>query len=252
MGRFGWARSDNQLTRIVILSSLRRRILSQSTRALRIAIVAMLSAFLPGCIGIAHVLVDVAPVAIEVSQTSESRHGSHKIELVCLHYMGDSDAFVRLLSPNPPVSSGFYDWYLVEAKGQPVQFNCAGEKRYIGFPFIPLIPMGPTPEASKSRYLFLRVDSSERLFRVAVVGRKGSVTHTDLASARASAPPLLFEPTPKLGSPRQTDLFLEHVSRQSEYYRSVQWTKSDGAEVAEVTSDVNGDISSIKIRIKQL
>lgn len=219
-------------------------------RSVRFALAVTANMLLGGCLGIAHYSADVVPVTIEVNQMGDWTPGLHKIEVVCPHLSGDSTAFVGLLSSNVPMSHVSYEWFVAELEGQPVNFKCSGEQRYIGVPFVPFVSLASGPEASKSRNIFLRVDGADQLVKIRVVGKKTSVSSTNLASAKLSAPQSVFEPEPKLTSPQQTDLFLKHVGRQLDYYQSIRWSMSDAVDVKTVSIGDEGDIVSVKLGVK--
>lgn len=250
MGRSGWGRSNFPRERIIFMTCVRPGFSWQSIRALRISIAAALGALVSGCIGIGHIKVDVSPVTVEFTQAAPETPAPRSVELACLQFMGESDAFVSLLNSSAAAGGTSRDWHRAEMKGQPLQFKCPGEMRYIGFPAVPLIPLAPSREESKSRRFFVRADGSDQLFRIAIVGRAATVTQTDLDRTRSSVPPSLLEPIPRLGSPQQTELFLERVRLSSEFYRGVPWRRSEGLEVIDIKTSDSGDILAIRIRLK--
>ncbi len=110
--------------------------------------------------------------------------------------------------------------------GEMVEISFPKERRYVGFPVV-IVPLGPNPDQSRKRVLFIRNTSKNLLYRVLLLGEHATVNVADLSDEQNKLPPLLKGDTPDYGTPDNDEWYDE----LSEFNKNFKWKPSSNWSV---------------------
>ena len=209
----------------------------------KIVLVAMVVSIISGCVGLSHVRVNVP--AFEVSGVVAGQKNATDVYffyIVVPEFYGASGAFVSLVNGNLTTDS-LYQWKeAYSSKGQLFNTNFNEENRYIGSMF----PFSPSKETMESRIIFIYVNGSDTVYKVFVHGDDASVEKSNIKLLKNILPDSLRRGIKEQwGGPRE-----KQIEDEIEFYRRVNWEKSDDLIIQEVSRDRKLDRLKFELNFK--
>jgi len=210
-------------------------------RLVRALSVVTIAASISGCLGLAHVSVEVPSLELSgelVNETSSLAGGS--IYILLPEFYGESDAFLSITTGKLK-SDSLYQWQKIDI-GQEKIFSAKFDKesRYIGF----MVPFSPGKEVMESRTIFIWPTASKTMYRIRVNGNKPTVEETNIEILKDNLPESLrYEAEKKWGGPRE-----RQIAEELEFYKKAKWDSTNDLHVVEVLR--NGELDSLTIELQ--
>jgi hypothetical protein len=206
------------------------------------ALVLLAALGLSGCVGIAHTLIPVPPLQVQL-QTTPTATAMGQIDVLRPEFWADGQTFVALVKDSLVSDKVAYEWQAASlSKVRATEVVFPKEERYIGFPVF-IIPWGPSNESSRKRRIFLRVANDDELYRVSITGDKAVIEVTSLAAARRNLPPALQGPRPVPPAPE----WRAWSEAEEEFYKSITWRESRRISVNGLQRSDSRDVLSLQV-----
>ena len=203
----------------------------------------ILSIAMFGCMGLAHVNVNVP--AFEVIGTVvdvENESMSDSALLIAPKFYGSTDALISLLKESLK-NTYFYQLQRVDVirdRSFTAKFN--EESRYIGF----MVPFAPSKETMESRTIFVCFNKLDTVYRVKLHGNKSIVEKANITELRSSLPTSLRGDTEtKWGGPIE-----KQIREEVDFYTKINWLKTSELRVVDILRNSNLDKLSFELNLK--
>jgi len=193
---------------------------------------------------LAHSLVSMPPLVVEMHHPSGKVLEPISIKLVRPEFWAESQTFLALVNDSLATDRVAYESLTVTVKdANAVRASFEKEERYIGFPVV-IVPLGPSKEATQDRTLFLRLGSDDSVFRITISGTTAVVKATSTTEARRRLPSELrgIRPTPTNPNWRSWH------DAETSFYKSTSWVESDQITVFGLERNQGSDKLLLNIR----
>jgi hypothetical protein len=211
-------------------------------RRFRHALTVVAGLGLTGCVGIAHTLVSVPPLEVQL-QSGPEAGAPERVDVLRPQFWADGQTFLAVVKDSLVTDKVAYEWQpasLGDAHVAQVLFP--KEERYVGFPIF-IIPFAPSNESSRNRRIFVRIAREDELYRISITGNKAVSEVTSLSAARRRLPAALQGARPTPPAPE----WRTWSEAEEDFYKSVNWTKSRRISVRALQRNENRDILSLQV-----